>query len=269
MTQQISMSRFFSLLRWLSTYESRKLWNLFLIAIVFFAGYETYAMYYNIDARASEGVPLSAGVVMRMIEKTNGICLLALTLFMCIGATFAFTTLHRRHAGRQLLMLPAPNVEKFLALWVVYVPVLFVCLVLAFVVGDLMRMLILPLLTEQGHLPSSIPSFFSRMWYWIALRETVPANLQFMMESWTLILTIHALSLFCSVLAGYAGWLLMGVTVYVGTYLFINSYGQASWHVPFLLMLAVVLLLMAYRLFRSYTPSQLLNMLRFHGIQFR
>jgi len=90
-----------------------------------------------------------------------------------------------------------------------------------------------------------------------------------MMESWTLILTIHALSLFCSVLAGYAGWLLMGVTVYVGTYLFINSYGQASWHVPFLLVLAVVLLLMAYRLFRSYTPSQLLNMLRFHGIQFR
>jgi hypothetical protein len=62
---------------------------------------------------------------------------------------------------------------------------------------------------------------------------------------------------------------LMGITVYAGTYLFINTYGQSPWHAPFLLLLAVVLLLMAYRLFCRYPLFKSLIIPRFHDIQFR
>jgi len=269
MTPQFRMSRFSRVLRWLFTYESRKLWNLFLLAIVLFAGFDTYAMYYNVDAYASPDTPLSVSLVMRSMKKIGGVSLLLLTFYMWVGATFAFSTLHRKHTGRQLLMLPATNLEKFLALWVIYVPVLFVCLIVAFVVGDLARMIILPLFIEHGSLPSAIPAFFSQMWDWLTLHAASPGNLRFMIRSWVLILMIHALSLFYSALAGYLGWLLTGITVYAGTYLFINTYGQSPWHAPFLLLLAVVLLLMAYRLFCRYPLFKSLIIPRFHDIQFR
>lgn len=266
MTPQFRLSRFSRVLRWLFTYESRKLWNLFLLAIVLFAGFDTYAMYYNVDAYASPNAPLSVSLVMRSMKKIGGVSLLLLTFYMWVGATFAFSTLHRKHTGRQLLMLPATNLEKFLALWVIYVPVLFVCLIVAFVVGDLARMLILPLFIEHGSLPSAIPAFFSQMWDWLTLHAASPGSLRSMIQSWALILMIHALSLFYSALAGYAGWLLTGVTVYAGVYLFINAYGQSPWHLPLLLMLAVVLLVMAYRLFCRYSPYRLLNILRVYDI---
>lgn len=266
MNQTFNIVRFGRTLRWLYTYESRKVLNLFLLATVVFAVYQVNEMYHKIQYEMFCGVPIPQRNILSMLLQVSNISLFFLTFLMCFGATFAFSTLHRRHAGRQLLMLPASNVEKFMALWLIYVPLLFVVLILAFFVSDLLRIIILPLLTENGHQPSAIPYFFSNMWRWIG-GQHVGINMRpIIIQAWALIFVIHSLCLLSSVVAGNVGWLLSALTFYGYAYFFIDSYGHYAWQVPLLITLTIVFLLFTYRLFCRFPLFPSLYSFRFHGI---
>ncbi|MBR1932130.1 MAG: hypothetical protein IJ841_00365 [Prevotella sp.] len=257
------MTRLCRVLRWLYIYEGAKLRNLFFIAVVVFAAYQTGAIYYNIDAYGSDFVQGN----MHLMNKIANISLHYLVFMMCFGATFAFSTLHRRHAGRQLLLLPASNAEKFAALWFVYVPLLVVVLVLAFIAGDLLRMLILPLLVDNGHCPSAVPYFLDNLWGWLSGQEEVyRLKHHFILQVWALFLFCHALCLLCSVVAGYLGWLLSAVTLYVLADAFIRYYDHVASAPYVLLVLAVGFCWLAYCLFCRYPLFKSLFTLRFHGI---
>ena len=253
--------RILRILRWLYAYEAAKLRNLFLLAAALFTWYLTYAMYYNIDIYGNASA--------RTLEKASNISLLFLVFLMWVGATFAFSTLHRHHAGRQLLMLPASNAEKFLALWFIYVPLLFAVLSVAFIVGDLLRMAILPLLIEQGNQPSVIPLFFSTMWQWLTMQPTWMGSPEETMKAWSVIVATHAFCLLSSVVAGYAGWLLAGLTLYGCAYLSLDSLGGNSWQVTLLLtLLSLLLSLLAYRMFCRFPLFKSLFTFRYHDISF-
>ena len=258
MKPQFRLTRFLRVLNWLYTYEHQKVQNLFLFAVPIFTWYQTYVLYTWPQDGYFRGVTLPEGTQYMLNEIAN-VCLLFLAAMMSIGATFAFSTLHRRHAGRQLLLLPASNLEKFLALWLIYVPLPLVVLIAAFCVSDLLRMLLLPLLTEQGHWPSAIPAFFYWLWQWLSGQI-------YIVQVWALIFVIHTFCLLCSVVAGYVGWLLSALTVFGCAYSFLEYYGRYDWQVALLLLLAAVFLLLAYRLFCRFPLFKSLYFIRFHGI---
>lgn len=258
MKPQFCLTRFLRVLRWLYIYEYMKVLNLFLFAVPVFTWYQTYALYAFSQNGYYHGVVLQDGTPYMLIEVAN-ISLFFLAALMCFGATFAFSTLHRRHAGRQLLLLPASNMEKFLALWLIYVPLLLVVLTSAFCVSDLLRMLLLPMLTEQGHWPSAIPAFFYCFWQWLSGHV-------YIVQAWALFFIIHAFCLLSSVVAGNVGWLLSGLTVLGCAYYLIGYYDGANWQVVLLILLGLVLLLLAYRLFCRYPLFKTLFNLRSYGL---
>ena len=105
-------------------------------------------------------------------------------VLLCIGAAFAFYQLHHRNESRRWLMLPASNMEKFVARWVVYVPVLFVIYVVAFMLGDLLRMAVWPVFSEEVSFPTAIPAFFGVMKYLVVW--TNPFHLEKIFLMWGL-----------------------------------------------------------------------------------
>lgn len=172
--------------------------------------------------------------------------MLFLAVLMCVGAAFAFYNLHRKNEGRRLLMLPASNLEKFLARWVVYVPVLLVLYVVAFMVSDLLRMTIWPVFTEEVSFPTAIPAFFGVMKYLVLW--TNPFHLEKIFLMWGLFWFFHALSLFSSVWIGRWAWLFVTVVFFAVIGLFIQINYQGG-NVALFYLLAVVLAIAAYWLF--------------------
>lgn len=208
---KISFRRFRYLLRWLLSVEFRTLRNLFLVAVGVFWLTHTMLM---IDALQDVAEGQRAPFVS--IEQLSIISLFHLCILMCIGISMGFTTLHHRHRGRQLLLLPAGNASKFLALWLLYVPLLLVLFSVAFIVADVLRMCTLPLLHSEGHLPSAIPAFFQWMGYFLTL--SVPYGYD-VFEVWTYLLFTHSLCLCCGVLCGALSIFLSGIVLYLLAFL--------------------------------------------------
>lgn len=170
MNNQFSIRRFWQVLVWTLVYHWRQLLTLFGAAVVAFLVAEIpgfiqasndYAKRFLFDHERSETIVSDA------LHTVGNSCMIFLAVLMCIGAAFAFYNLHRKNEGRRLLMLPATNLEKYLARWVVYVPVLFVLYVVAFMVADVLRMAIWPVLvsSEKISFPTAIPEFFGVMKY--------------------------------------------------------------------------------------------------------
>ena len=177
MNNQSSIRRFWQVLVWTLVYHWRQLLTLFSVAFVTFVAVEIiefiqvsndYA-YKIFNHKSHEAIVKGA-----LHDCSNG-CMSFLAVLMCVGAAFAFYNLHRKNEGRRLLMLPATNLEKFLARWVVYVPVLLVLYVVAFMVSDLLRMAVWPVLvsSEKISFPTAIPEFFGVMKYLVVWTSTL------------------------------------------------------------------------------------------------
>lgn len=208
MNNQFSIRRFWQVLVWTLVYHWRQLLTLFGAAVVAFLVAEIpgfiqasndYAKRFLFDHERSETIVSDA------LHTVGNSCMIFLAVLMCIGAAFAFYNLHRKNEGRRLLMLPATNLEKYLARWVVYVPVLFVLYVVAFMVADVLRMAIWPVLvsSEKISFPTAIPEFFGVMKYLVLW--TNPFHLVKIALMWGFFWFFHSLSLFSSVWIGRWG----------------------------------------------------------------
>ncbi len=156
-----SFNRFGKTLRWYVSVNFRKLmaWNLGFLTGVFLAEMMIFSAYASI---ASINRSVSMG-----------------SLFIVIGVLASFSSImsdvNKKRERTAFLMLPASNLEKFLSL-VCYVTVVWVaCLMLAFVVGDSLRMAVRALFLDDEWV-SAVPQWWSRLWlgqdpFWLA--ETV------------------------------------------------------------------------------------------------
>ena len=153
-------------------------------------------------------------------------------------------------------MLPASNMEKFVARWVVYVPVLFVIYVVAFMLGDLLRMAVWPVFSDKITFPTAIPKFFCVMKYLVVW--TNPFHLEKITLMWGLFWFFHALSLFSSVWIGRWAWLFVTVVFFavIGLFIQINYQGGI---VTVFYLLAVVLAIVAYWLFCRFPKYKLFH----------
>lgn len=152
MNNQFSIRRFWQVIVWTLVYHWRQLLTLFGAAFVTFVAVEIIEFIQVSNDYAYKFFnhkSLEAIIVKGALHDCSNGCMSFLAVLMCVGAAFAFYNLHRKNEGRRLLMLPATNLEKFLARWVVYVPVLFVLYVVAFIVGDVLRMAILPVFVSS------------------------------------------------------------------------------------------------------------------------
>ncbi len=152
---------------------------------------------------------------------------------------------------------PASNMEKFVARWVVYVPVLFVIYVVAFMLGDLLRMAVWPVFSDKITFPTAIPEFFGVMKY--LLLWTNPFHLEKIFLMWGLFWFFHALSLFSSVWIGRWSWLFVTVVFFavIGFFIQTNYNGVDALAVFYLL--AVVLAVAAYWLFCRFPKYKLFH----------
>ncbi len=200
-TDSFSFRRLWQVLVLTTVYHQRQLLTLFTSSFLAFSIVDCFFIFkwhsrmkgYDID------------VVLRDVAQVSMLVLLAL---MCLFVTYAFRRMHRKHEGRELLMLPASNLEKYLAHWILYVPVGFVLLVVAFMLGDLLRIVMTPLLYSDMNIPTAIPMLFDRLAqvFWRQNHFEV---------AWALMLSFHSLSLFSSVWLGRLSWMLV-LTVFFG-----------------------------------------------------
>ena len=261
MNNQFSFCRFWHVLVWTLVYHWRQLLTLFSAAFVTFVAVEIiefiqasndYAYkYFNHKS-------LEAIIVKFALHDCSNGCMSFLAVLMCIGAAFAFYNLHRKNEGRRLLMLPATNLEKFLARWVVYVPVLFVLYVVAFIVGDVLRMAILPVFvsSEKISFPTAIPEFFGVMKYLVVWTSTL--HFYKLLALWRKFWFFHALSLFSSVWIGRWAWLFVTMVFFAVTALLLRG-NYLGWDVAVLYLLAVVLAVAAYWLFCRFPKYKLFH----------
>lgn len=258
MNNQFSIRRFWQVLVWTLVYHWRQLLTLFGAAVVAFLVAEIphfiqvsndYA--YRIICHESHETIVSDA--LHTVGEGN---MLLLAPLMCVGAAFAFYNLHRKNEGRRLLMLPATNLEKYLARWVVYVPVLFVLYVVAFMVVDVLRMAIWPVLvsSEKISFPTAIPEFFGVMKYLVLW--TNPFHLVKIALMWGFFWFFHSLSLFSSVWIGRWGWLFVTVVFFAVIGFFYNYQGG---NVTVLYLLAIVLAVAAYWLFCRFPKYKLFH----------
>ena len=260
MNNQFSIRRFWQVLVWTLVYHWRQLLTLFGAAVVAFLVAEIphfiqvsndYA--YRIICHESHETIVSDA--LHTVGEGN---MLLLAPLMCVGAAFAFYNLHRKNEGRRLLMLPATNLEKYLARWVVYVPVLFVLYVVAFIVGDVLRMAILPVFvsSEKISFPTAIPEFFGVMKYLVVWTSTL--HFYKLLALWRKFWFFHALSLFSSVWIGRWAWLFVTVVFFAVIGLFIQINYQGG-NVALFYLLAVVLAIAAYWLFCRFPKYKLFH----------
>ena len=258
MNIQFSFRRFWHVLVWTLVYHWRQLLTLFSVAFVTFVAVEIiefiqvsndYA-YKIFNHKSHEAIVKGA-----LHDCSNG-CMSFLALLMCIGAVFAFYNLHRKNEGRQLLMLPATNLEKFMARWVVYVPVLFVLYVVAFMVSDVLRIVIWPVFSEEVSFPTAIPEFFGVMKYLVVWTSTL--HFYKLLALWRKFWFFHALSLFSSVWIGRWAWLFVTVVFFAVIGLFIQINYQGG-NVALFYLLAVVLAIAAYWLFCRFPKYKLFH----------
>ena len=259
MNIQFSFRRFWHVLVWTLVYHWRQLLTLFSAAFVTFVAVEIiefiqasndYAKWFLFDHKSQETIVSDA------LHTAGNSCMSFLAVLMCVGAAFAFYNLHRKNEGRRLLMLPATNLEKFLARWVVYVPVLFVLYVVAFMVSDVLRIVIWPVFSEEVSFPTAIPAFFGVMKYLVVW--TNPFHLEKIFLMWGLFWFFHALSLFSSVWIGRWAWLFVTVVFFAVIGLFIQINYQGG-NVALFYLLAVVLAIAAYWLFCRFPKYKLFH----------
>ncbi len=259
MNIQFSFRRFWHVLVWTLVYHWRQLLTLFSVAVIaffvaeipeFIQASNDYAKWFLFDHKSQETIVSDA------LHTAGNSCMLFLAVLMCVGAAFAFFHLHRKNEGRRLLMLPATNLEKFMARWVVYVPVLLVLYVVAFMVSDLLRMTIWPVFTEEVSFPTAIPAFFGVMKYLVVW--TNPFHLEKIFLMWGLFWFFHALSLFSSVWIGRWAWLFVTVVFFAVIGLFIQINYQGG-NVALFYLLAVVLAIAAYWLFCRFPKYKLFH----------
>lgn len=254
MNIQFSFRRFWHVLVWTLVYQMRQLLTLFGVAIFAFATFELFAC---IQARNSYEYNITfmhgseSYLINIALRDIVGECLIVGVVLLCIGAVIAFNQLHRKNESRRLLMLPASNMEKFVARWVVYVPVLFVLYVVAFMLGDLLRMAVWPAFSDKISFPTAIPKFLSSLKYMVVW--TSELHLLQILVMWGLFWFFHALSLFSSVWIGRWAWLFVTIVFFAVTALLLRGNYQ-GWDVTLFYLLAVVLAIAAYWLF-CYFPK--------------
>ena len=234
MNNQFSFCRFWHVLVWTLVYRWRQLLTLFSVAVIAFATFEMFAC---IQARNDYAYKVSL-----MHENETVLINSALR-----GAASSCAT----------VVLPASNMEKFVARWVVYVPVLFVIYVVAFMLGDLLRMAVWPVFSEEVSFPTAIPAFFGVMKYLVVW--TNPFHLEKITLMWGLFWFFHALSLFSSVWIGRWSWLFVTVVFFavIGFFIQTNYNGVDALAVFYLL--AVVLAVAAYWLFCRFPKYKLFH----------
>ena len=261
MNNQFSIRRFWQVLVWTLVYHWRQLLTLFGAAVVAFLVAEIphfiqvsndYA--YRIICHESHETIVSDA--LHTVGEGN---MLLLAPLMCVGAAFAFYNLHRKNEGRRLLMLPATNLEKYLARWVVYVPVLFVLYVVAFMVSDLLRMAVWPVLvsSEAISFPTAIPAFFGVMKSLVMW--TNPFHLEKIFLIWGFFWFYHSLSLFSSVWIGRWSWLFVTVVFFAVIVFFIQTNYNGGDALAVFYLLAVVLAVAAYWLFCRFPKYKLFH----------
>lgn len=154
--KNFDMNRFFQTLKWIIMENRQKLmlWTagstlgIFLLELFF---------YYMTSPKGAENYQQTTMVVA-------GVCafFIGLAIMISVAGLFSeFTTKQRRVS---LLMLPASNLEKFLSA-VIYASVVSVaCILLAFIVGDTLRMLTLSLFFHQP-MCSAAGSLFTQVFH--------------------------------------------------------------------------------------------------------
>ena len=257
---QFSPRRFWLTLVWTLNYQRRTLLTLLSSAVAAFACLQYFAfidLKNDIPFRQLYGHDIDAYIANRLDQVALSSLAIGAAL-MCVGASIAFWHLHRQNEGRRLLMLPASPAEKFLARWVLYVPVLMVLLVVAFVAGDVLRVLTWPLFGYGVSFPSAIPAFFTQLKYLFFVTPTARPLGVFVL--WALFLFFHALSLFCSVALPRLAWLAVVATFFAVIALIENATSNATtlhlW--PFVAM-TIVLAVGAFWLFCRYPQYQLFH----------
>lgn len=259
MNNQFSFCRFWHVLVWTLVYHWRQLLTLFSVAVIAFATFEMFAC---IQARNDYAYKVSlmheneTVLINSALRGAASSCATVGAVLLCIGAAFAFYQLHHRNESRRWLMLPASNMEKFVARWVVYVPVLFVIYVVAFMLGDLLRMAVWLVFSEEVSFPTAIPAFFGVMKYLVVW--TNPFHLEKIFLMWGLFWFFHALSLFSSVWIGRWAWLFVTVVFFAVIGLFIQINYQGG-NVALFYLLAVVLAIAAYWLFCRFPKYKLFH----------
>jgi len=193
-TDRFSFRRLWQVLVLTAVYHQRQLMTLFTSSFLVFSIVNCFSIFKWHRRMTREGYNIDIA-----LRDTAQISMLVLLALMCYFATCAFRRLHQKQEGRELLMLPASNLEKYLAHWILYVPVMLVLLVVAFMLGDLLRIVMTPLLFSDMNIPTAIPAFFDRLAqvFWRQNHFEV---------AWALMLSFHSLSLFSSVWLGRLGW---------------------------------------------------------------
>lgn len=257
---QFSPRRFWLTLVWTLNYQRRTLLTLLVSAVSAFALFQYFVfidLKNDIPNRQLYGHDIDACIAIGL----DLVALASLAIgaaLMCVGASIAFWHLHRQNEGRRLLMLPASPIEKFLARWVLYVPVLLVLLVVAFLAGDALRVLTWPLFGYDVSFPSAIPAFFTQLKYLFFVTPTSRPLAVFAL--WALFLFFHALSLFCSVALPRLAWLAVLATFFAVIALIGNAIGNAAaLHLWPFMSLTVVLAMGAFWLFCRYPQYQLFH----------
>lgn len=263
MNIQFSFRRFGYVLRWTLAYQKRQLLTLFAAAVVVFVIVEVpdfVQAYHDYKYRLDFQHELQDIFIRDALRSAAGICALVGAVMLCIGAVSAFDHLHRKNEGRRLLMLPATNLEKFLARWVVYVPLLFVVFVVAFMLGDLLRMAIWPVVYDELSFPSAIPMFFD------TLKALLwPMSARFPMRVllvWAMFLFFHALSLFGGVWMGRRlGWLFVAVVFFGLVAVFAGGFSPdvTGWPLPLLVLSMALATVAAYWLFCRFPKYKLFH----------
>ena len=257
---QFSPRRFWLTLVWTLNYQRRTLLTLLVSAVSAFALFQYFAfieLKNDIPYRQVYGHDIDAYIANRLDQGALASLAIGAAL-MCVGASIAFWHLHRPNEGRRLLKLPATPIEKFLARWVLYVPLLLVLLVAAFVAGDVLRVLTWPLFGYDVSFPSAIPAFFTQLKYLFFVTPTTRPLAVFVL--WALFLFFHALSLFCSVALPRLAWLAVLATFFAVIALIENTTGNAATlHLWPFVSLTVVLAVGAFWLFCRYPQYQLFH----------
>ena len=258
MNIQFSFRRFWHVLVWTLVYHWRQLLTLFSVAVIAFlvAEIPDFIQVSNDYAYRILNHESHETIVSDALHTAGNSCMSFLAVLMCVGAAFAFYNLHRKNEGRRLLMLPATNLEKYLARWVVYVPVLFVLYVVAFMVSDVLRIVIWPVFSEEVSFPTAIPEFFGVMKYLVVWTSTL--HFYKLLALWRKFWFFHALSLFSSVWIGRWAWLFVTMVFFAVTALLLRGNYQ-GWDVTVFYLLAVVLAIAAYWLFCRFPKYKLFH----------
>lgn len=144
-------TRFLSVIKWsLLTYKKQHIRNFLSMAVIYF-------LFLAVNTTMLLGYPM--GITPDMLAAGAHICVIAYCIATIALAANSFAFLKDKHARSQYLMLPATNLEKYLARIVIFILESTVLLFASFVVADLLQMVISYILAHDAY--SAIPAFFA------------------------------------------------------------------------------------------------------------